>query len=427
MRFISLTVGIAFACVGVAHAQDAEIVEAPGVQVGESYILHPTVGAETGVVSNLFYEDGSEVPITTTGVLRLIGQLDLGSRGNDDAKVAEEASLDDEAAPAPEPTAPKLAFRAGLRLQYEEFLSGDEFARAQRNLGFAGNAHLVAFPEGTLAFLFDDDVTRNTRPTNFESLNSNNRIVNHLNLGLKFQPGGRAISGAFRYENVIDFFEDSDLRYANRMQQTLGLRGEWQWLPITRFLADVSYGFYGALGSDGTKESSNPLRAQLGIASAITEMTTLKAHVGWGYSPYSVGESYNTPLFGAEFGYRYHPFGRFTLMYTYDARDSVGANFYRDHVTEVRIAHQIRQVVLDGNLGLRFRGYRSIEPELGAPERDDVVLDAGARARWLYRDWMAFVAEYQVISDQTDYMPAGQALRAAFTRHDFTLGVRAAF
>jgi hypothetical protein len=145
MRHTSRTIIAAlFACAcaagaNVAHAQEAEVVEGPGVKVGEGYILHPTAGAETGIISNLFYEDGSDNPITTTGILRIIGQVDIASQGNDDENVAEEMAIEGtegegEGANAPaEPTAPKLEFRAGLRLDYEEYLSGSEFARSQRS------------------------------------------------------------------------------------------------------------------------------------------------------------------------------------------------------------------------------------------------------------------------------------------------------
>ena len=38
--------------------------------------------------------------------------------------------------------------------------------------------------------------------------------------------------------------------FANRMQNTLGLRVTWQWLPVTQFFADASIGYFTGLGED---------------------------------------------------------------------------------------------------------------------------------------------------------------------------------
>src|SRR5512138_262374 len=54
------------------------VVEGPGVKVGEGTVLHPVFGVETGFISNVFYEDGSEGP-SGAGLLRLLAQMGSGS------------------------------------------------------------------------------------------------------------------------------------------------------------------------------------------------------------------------------------------------------------------------------------------------------------------------------------------------------------
>ena len=429
MRFTVLTAAAVIAWPIAALAQEAQTVEGPGVKVDESTIVHPTVGIEAGVISNVFYETEQTVPVGS-GILRLLGQLHLASRGNDRAGVAEAALADEEST---EPTPPTLQFRGGLAARYDEFLSGESIVRSQRNLGVEASMHAVAFPEGTFAFLFDDSLTRDTRPQNFENYGGNNRIINQLGLGLRFQPGGRTISAAVRYDNSIDFFEASEHRFADRMNQTVGLRCEWQWLPITRFLLDASYGYFGPLGSntlDGMpyKLASNPMRGELGIVTAITEMTTIRAHAGWTSSSYPDGTGFNAPVFGAEFGYRYNEFGRFTVLYAYDFRDSLNADFYRDHAIDINVAQQIREVLFEGSGGLRLRSYHGISPVIGDPDRDDVIIEAKARGQWMYRDWLAFVVQYVMQSDKTPYRSMTvDRDNPSFVRHEATAGIRAAF
>src|SRR4051812_23563370 len=53
-----------------------EMVEGRGVKIGEGTTLHPIFGAETGVISNVFYEDTGT---NAAGVLRLLGQVGVGS------------------------------------------------------------------------------------------------------------------------------------------------------------------------------------------------------------------------------------------------------------------------------------------------------------------------------------------------------------
>src|SRR5258708_5256413 len=54
----------------------SDMVEGRGVKIGEGTTLHPVIGMQTGVVSNVFYEDADP---NAAGVLRLIAQVGIGS------------------------------------------------------------------------------------------------------------------------------------------------------------------------------------------------------------------------------------------------------------------------------------------------------------------------------------------------------------
>ena len=420
----ALGVGVATTTLlGHAHAQEA--VEGKGMEVSPGTVIHPNVGAEFGVIDNLFYEQDS---VVTTALMRLTANFALASE-----KIQPDEPVPGEE-PGNEPAPQTFQFRASGGLRYEEFFYYDNPSTVgQRNLAFDTQAHLQVYPAGTWSFIGDDRLRRDVRPRNYEDPSSNSRIDNMLDLGLRYQPGGRTISGTLRYQNMLDVFEDASV--ANRMNHTLGLRGDWQWLPFTRFFSDVSVGFFGPVGSTGmdlTKQGSMPIRGLVGVATTLTEPLTLKAHAGWGYAPYDAGEGYNGPLFDLEVGYQYAPAGRVVVEYAYDYEDSINANYFRDHKLQARIDQQlIDKLVLSGSVDLRLRGYRGITGAVGAmsPSRDDVVFAATARAQYVLTERYYLTGSYVGSLDQTDftYPTVTGPDDPSYTRHELMFGARAAF
>lgn len=403
-------------------AQDVAV-EGPGYKVGESTVLHPTVGAEAGYISNVFYEDNTP---KGSALMRVLARLALASRPPERLEI-EGAESEEETQQAQE----KLDFRAELRLAYEEFLTTDNQVQAQRNLGVGADLHLGILPKSTFPITLDDSFMRTNRPTNFESDRVINRDINNFKAQLGFQPGGRTILMALRYENLLDVFEGGRSDFADRMNQSIGFRSEWQWLPITKFHLDVSYGFFGGLGSasESYKASSNPIRAVAGVDSAITERTTVRVSAGYAYGSYSAGEGFSGMLFGSEFGFRYSPTGRFTLGYTHNYADSINANYFGEHAIRAGLDQQIGPVLMAARAAGRLRGYRGINPMIGAPSRDDVILDGGLRGQYVIQDWIAITGDLELATVQTDYvsMAGGGSDDPSYDRMQLMLGAAAAF
>lgn len=422
----------------VAHAETpaasaTAIVEGPGIKVGEGTVIHPIVGAETGVIANVFREDDGGA---TSGILRLIGELGIGSlspqrlemaQGPLAARTGEEGEGAGTAA-----SKGKLEFRADLSLTYDEYLTTNETVRKQRDLAVAAGLRAIAFPMDTWSIAFDDQFTRETRPTNFESRSGVDRDVNSLRLQLLFQPRQRTLAAALRFENRIDVFEADDHDFANRLQNTIGLRLNWQFLPVTRFFADASLGFFSGLGNDSTKVSSLPLRLLVGAQSAITTKTTVNTRLGFGKGFYSSGPDFTNVIFGADIGYRYMPVGRVTFLYDFDFGDSINSNYYRDHAFKTTIEQQFAPFVVHASAELRFRGYRGITQTVdlvGPEDRDDLIFALGFGGHYNFRDWFAATLNYSLITDQTSYqyMTAdGYSDDPSYTRQELMVGIRAA-
>jgi hypothetical protein len=414
-------------CALTPAARADEAVEGPGVEISPGTVLHPNVGAEAGVVNNVFFEESDSGPITS-GMIRISTRLDLAS-----ATITPDEEIPGEE-PGKEAAPQTFSFRAGLAAAYEEYLYYDNpSTAAQRNLTFDGQGHLQVYPAGTWSFLADDRLRRDVRPRNYEDASSTNRIDNMLALAVRYQPGGRQISGTVRYENMMDVYEGGT-GVANRMNQTVAIRGDWQLFPFTRVFSDLSYGFYGPLGEAQpvagsiTKQDSNPLRFVVGIATTLSEPITLKVQLGWGHSAYTMGEGYNAPLANVEAGYEYSPTGRVVAEYSLDYQDSTNANYFRDHKLSVRVDQQIRRFVLSGGIDAIFRGYRGITG-IGEPNRDDVVLAARIRGQWVINERYYLTGEYIGVTDQTDYRSTfmGFTDDPSYSRNELMLGARAAF
>ena len=258
--------------------------------------------------------------------------------------------------------------------------------------------------------LVRDNFQRVNRPTNFESNAILSRDVNHFVTAIRFQPGGRTLTAGLRYENRIDYFESVRSSFANRIQHTIGLRGNWQFLPYTRFYLDASYGFFKALGDNELngqpyKSASNPLRVFAGVATSITPVTTLRAFGGYAYSTYDFGPNFSGVIGGAEVGWRYLPTGRLIVRYEREFRDSINANHYADHGFEATVNQQIEPFLLSAGAAVRLRRYDGVPMQLGAmgAVRDDLILTTNARATYVLTDKYSFYVDYNFVSVDTDF------------------------
>ncbi|HWU89731.1 MAG TPA: hypothetical protein VN253_20855 [Kofleriaceae bacterium] len=409
------------------------VVEGPGVKVGEGTVLHPVFGVETGVISNVFYEDTGANP---AGLLRLLAQVGTGSLGKQ--RLATPGPVDENPLTAGEndgrtaniENGGAFQYRADLRLSYDFMLSGNDRVAAQGGLGVGANLRGIVNPQATFSLAFLEDFERIIRATNFESRSDTNRIRNHLNLRLNFAPKGRTLSGLLRYDNNLDYFENASQQFANRLQHSFGLRGMWQWLPVTRIYADASIGVFGGLGASSTKVDSYPLNVEAGIQTLLTLSTTLIVHAGYTNGFYASGPSFSSPAVGAQIGYRYSPLGRVTLMYDYSHTDSINANFYRDHTLRATLEQGFVPFILTVRPEFHLRQYNGITvPGASSPVRDDVILALTVGAHYNFRNWIAATLDYSFTTVQTNftYMPEpGVTDDPSFVRHELLVGMRAA-
>src|SRR5687768_10064998 len=78
-NLLALVVGIGLFAPRAAHAQETSVVEGPGYPLGEGTVVHPIIGAELGVVDNVFYEERASDP-AFAGLLRLVAEAVIASK-----------------------------------------------------------------------------------------------------------------------------------------------------------------------------------------------------------------------------------------------------------------------------------------------------------------------------------------------------------
>lgn len=382
-------------------------------------VLQPTLGAETGYVSNVFFAEESGLG---AGVLRVIGGLRLATRQTNSSEFQGAAT-------------PVWKFTAGLRASYREFLSTNSSARGLRNLGLVADLNLILFPQGTFRFEVEDTFRRILRPRSFETSQQLNRDINNFRAGIIYQPGGRAISAGLHYENVVDVFEDSEVAFANRLQHIGRLRITWRFFPYSEVYLDGSLGFFTNFNDqtpDFNKSNSSPLRIQAGINTAITERLTVKLRGGYANGFYRTGANYSSPIGAVELGYRYSPVGRIGLGYHYEFRDSIQANFYREHRVQLTLNQQLGRVLFTGRAGGHLRRYEEVQLVGGAPGvvREDQILFAEGQLRYALLDWLEIYGRYNLAAVETDFrfqFIVGQLENPSYVRHEAVLGATVSF
>ncbi len=401
------------------------IVQGNGVQLGETTSLYPVLGLETGFVSNMFYTDQDAI---ASGVLRVLGEVGVGSLSQT------RFSNETEGAPIANQEGKEHGVfqgHADLYAAYNQYLSDNADVRDQS--GVEGGLVLRGLINAEHPFFVSvlDHYERLLRPTNFESNLNTDRDINMLTLRFNYQPTGRSLGGYVYYSDTLDLFESDSQQFADRFDNTFGLRVNWQLLPLTRAYVDVSAGVFNGVGASSEKVSSYPFTALAGIMTSLAINVTLNARAGYTNGFYASGPSYSAAVGGLELGYRYSPRGRALLMYSYEHQDSINANYYRDHIIQLTVEHQIMPVWVFVRPEVRFREYDGLLPMVTAstPTRNDTILDVLAGVRYNFRDWLAATLEYSLASDQTDFMYSVNGVAQpdpSYVRQELMLGVRGA-
>jgi len=155
------------------------VVEGAGIKVGEGTVLHPTVGLEAGVVSNVFYRGVDPV---AAALVRVLAQIGTGS-----LPAQRLASPEPDSVPTQQNVG-DFQYRTDLSLNYDHYPSGNNAVSNQGGLGAGFNFRGIVNPERPLSFAVAETFERLLRPVNFESGSKTNRDINLLRLQTLLTP-----------------------------------------------------------------------------------------------------------------------------------------------------------------------------------------------------------------------------------------------
>lgn len=398
-----------------------DMVEGHGVKIGEGTSIYPVIGMQTGVTSNVFYQDTNT---QAAGILRLLGQIGAGS-------LNELRLVPSEVAPGGTEDKGSFQYRAELRAAYDMMLSSNDAIWGSGGLGLGATLRGMTNPNGPWSFGFNDNFTRYIRAANFETDANTNRDINTLSLNVLYHPQGRSLAGNLYLDTTVDIFERGDQRFADRWMNKLGVRPMWRWLPETVLYADLSWGLNMGIGSSMTgapaKGTSYPLATIAGISTLLGAKTTFNFNAGYVNGFYS-GANYSSVTIGTQLGYRYSPLGRATVGYNLAYNDSVNANYYRDHVIALNIEQMFVPFVVMVQPEVHFRQYDGtlVPGSMGQTTRNDTIISVIAGLHYNFRNSLAATLDYHFSMVSTDfkYMVDGITDDPGFVRHELLAGVR---
>jgi hypothetical protein len=411
-----------------AAVQPISGVEGAGVKVGEGTVLHPTFGAETGYVSNVFY---SPTNPQGAGVLRAMAQIAMASLSTDRLNPSE---VTDDATNPDAASIGMFQYRLNAAIAYDQMLSSN--SAIENTGGFSANAlfHGLVNPQGTFSLGFLENFTRTIRASNFETNQNLNRDVNVADLFLNIHPYGSALSGYAYAINTIDIFESTGTQqYPNRTINLFGAHPQYRLFPRTSIYIDASLGYSTGIGSsvaDTSHPTATPFAIRAGIASLLTLKISANASIGYTNGFYSSGPSYSAPNADVYVEYRYDVYGKIGAWYDLSYSDSINANFYEDNSFRFYWEHLFSPVAFLIEPELHFRHYdgTTITGIGGATTRDDTVFAILAGVHYNFRNWIAATVDFrfETLSTGFRYMSGPDVIDPEFTRFELLGGLRLA-
>jgi len=219
---------MARACLGLAVTSLASPAhaEGPGIVAGD-LVLHPEAFANGSFDNNVFYEDASEDP-QSSSVLRVGAGLGLENRSPN-----------------------KVALDAGANLSYRHYLASGEEFEARNTIDRAALNGMVAFlPRAPITVEVHEDLGFRDNPA-FDDTEFGFRILdNSLGLDVRFRPGDNPENRPFemrlgyRWQTVNFVGDDADALNATVAEKDahhVRFLTSWRFLPKTALLAEASW------------------------------------------------------------------------------------------------------------------------------------------------------------------------------------------
>jgi hypothetical protein len=387
--------------------------ESGGIRLSDDTILHPNVELASGYQTNVFYrEDNSTSGAPGAGIVRISGGM---------AIVPVKPPSGDGQAAQPEAAGARLDFSGNMNLTWNQYVAPEDGNDIAGDLGIGLIAQVGVNPQNPLSFAVRDSFTRVVNPPRLVNAETLDRDKNEAVLTMTYKPGGGAFQFYGTFSWMIDLFERSSSALPNRTSY-IGAGGfRWQWLPMTQFNFEMSYGVVTIL-EDSTKTAmgttmaekptSTPLRANFGVSTLITPTFGVVIKGGYGNGFYDTGPNYNSYLAQVEGRYSLSSTSRVAFGYEREFSDSVTANFYQDHGFYGKIGTLLAgRLQLRSKLDMRLRTYEGVIAvstggktfEPSSSTRNDFVVRLDAGAEYQISPMLVAGIDYVMSANNTEF------------------------
>jgi hypothetical protein len=413
---------VAFVVLSTMSARGQTVVrytEGPGVRLAQGLVLHPGVGLETSVDSNVFFNAPEERPISAP-LLNAIFHLDLATLSPQ--------RRDEATASGPEQQI--VDFRLRFAGAYRAYFSDNQAVTAQDNTALDGALDAVFNPRGPVRLRLFDNYVRSITATNLAQANSFIVDYNQAGAGLVFAPGGEMLQVGAGYSYNFHYYENSFATHINPnlYYHQFNLDASWKFLPKTALTFNATQGVYHRdLQIEGASHPrSYPLRLSVGVVGQFTYRLQGVARVGYGNGFYSdvphrsVG-SYNNVIGTLQLKILVSATATAAVGYERSFFDALFGDVYNDDHVYVRYDHMLfGRLILRLDGGYRYRQYHGIDPAIwGISTRGDNIFELHTAVDFRVRDWLFAGVGYDLISNQTDARPVYQSIadNPSYTKH----------
>jgi hypothetical protein len=340
-----------------------------GVRLSESGMLHLGIGAEAGYDTNVFFQDQNAI---SAPLLRVIPYVQMTNAGRDGA------------------VPPGIYYDLSAALTYREYLSDDENVKAQRAFNPTLSGVLEFGNSQALTLSLTEQFARLDEPPYGPSTGNIIQNFNMASAQLKWAPGGGRFSATLRYTNMLSFFDNAELKFANNMGNDGTLDLAWRWLPRTSIFLTVSQGYISYFDSapppsaEFVRSNSLPFRALAGLRGLLTNKLSLYLGAGYTNGFYSGGVANPSGVDNlaaiAEVTYKPTLLTDLIVGYRNEFRNSpVVGNFYGLSTPYVALRSRLAERILLGAFA-RFE-RRTFDVQLSPTDtRNDNFVQGGVQA-----------------------------------------------
>ena len=376
---------IVVALAGVARA------DGPGIKLGDTLVLHPSIYVGAGYDNNVLY--GSNTPnvdptlssayVATRPGIELATRSLLGA-GTD-------------------PRTADFRLTVGLPLRF--FATSDKAINGHYSVGVDAGLALAVFPLGNWTFELFDNFIRTSDPpyavvAALFTLDQGGNINRDLNTGgvrLRWRPGGRRFETAVQYTNGVDYFESQALIDKRLVTHDFNLRFKWNFFPKTALYINGSETLvrYMNQGVGNTPPDGYPLRVIAGLIGLITAKFRVDANIGYGNSftqsnaAYPNNNSFSSVVASVDLNWAPVTTTQIGVTYKHDFMQALVGTYYTLDVANLRFAQKIWRFNLGLSGGYEHRIYNGSLAADGLKDgRIDNLVNGHIQLDLPIKDWL---------------------------------------